>query len=99
MGEQVFSSADDPNALSARLADYEYRGRGRQLLVLRIGALPCYGAAKVVPRLPPSSPPSQAGQQIVTKQLNVQPTIQVRPGWPLRVIVYEDLVMRAWADQ
>jgi type IV secretion system protein VirB10 len=42
---------------------------------------------------------SQAGQQIVAKQLNVQPTIQVRPGWPLRVIVHKDLVMRAWAGQ
>jgi len=42
---------------------------------------------------------SQAGQQIVTKQLNVQPTIRVRPGWPLRVIVHKDLVMRAWAGQ
>jgi type IV secretion system protein VirB10 len=35
---------------------------------------------------------SQAGQQIVTKQLEVQPTIRVRPGWPLRVIVHKDLI-------
>ena len=42
---------------------------------------------------------SQAGQQIVTKQLNVQPTIRVRPGWPLRVIVHKDIVLRAWAGQ
>jgi type IV secretion system protein VirB10 len=34
----------------------------------------------------------QAGQQIVTRQLNVQPTIRVRPGWPLRVIVHRDLI-------
>src|SRR5699024_9901900 len=27
---------------------------------------------------------SQAGQQIVSKHLSVQPTIEVRPGWPLR---------------
>src|SRR3546814_2233358 len=27
---------------------------------------------------------SQAGQQIVSKNLNLQPTITVRPGWPLR---------------
>lgn len=42
---------------------------------------------------------SQAGQQIVTEQLNVQPTIRVRPGWPLRVIVHKDIVLRAWAGQ
>ncbi|MCM8731966.1 TrbI/VirB10 family protein [Hephaestia sp. GCM10023244] len=40
---------------------------------------------------------SQAGQQIVTRNLNLQPTIRVRPGWPLRVIVHKDLVLRPWA--
>lgn len=39
---------------------------------------------------------SQAGQQIVGKQLDVQPTLRVRPGWPLRVIVHKDLVLRPW---
>ncbi len=41
---------------------------------------------------------SQAGQQIVSKQLDVQPTLRVRPGWPLRVIVHKDLVLRPWRD-
>jgi type IV secretory pathway VirB10-like protein len=40
---------------------------------------------------------SEAGQQIVSKQLNVQPTLKVRPGWPLRVIVHRDLVLREWS--
>ena len=39
---------------------------------------------------------SQAGQQIVTKNLNVQPSITVRPGWPLRVIVHKDIALRPW---
>jgi type IV secretion system protein TrbI len=39
---------------------------------------------------------SQAGQQMVTKNLAIQPTIKVRPGWPLRVIVHKDLVLRPW---
>jgi type IV secretion system protein VirB10 len=39
---------------------------------------------------------SQAGQQIVSKQLDVQPTLRVRPGWPLRVIVHKDLILRPW---
>jgi type IV secretion system protein VirB10 len=37
---------------------------------------------------------SQAGQQIVAKQLNVQPTLKVRPGWPLRIVVHKDLILR-----
>jgi len=39
---------------------------------------------------------SEAGQQIVSKQLNVQPTLRVRPGWPLRVILHKDLILKAW---
>jgi type IV secretory pathway VirB10-like protein len=37
---------------------------------------------------------NQAGQRMVEKDLNIQPTIIVRPGWPLRVIVHKDLVLR-----
>ena len=37
---------------------------------------------------------NQAGQRIVDRNLNVQPTIRVRPGWPLRVIVTQDLILR-----
>lgn len=39
---------------------------------------------------------NQAGQRIVEKDLNVQPTITVRPGWPLRVIVHKDLVLQPY---
>lgn len=39
---------------------------------------------------------NQAGQRIVEKDLNIQPTITVRPGWPLRVIVHKDLVLRPY---
>jgi type IV secretion system protein VirB10 len=40
---------------------------------------------------------SQAGQQIVSRNLDIPPTLTVRPGWPLRVIVHKDLVLRPWA--
>lgn len=40
---------------------------------------------------------NEAGQRIVSKNLNIQPTIAVRPGWPLRVIVHKDIVLRPWA--
>lgn len=36
---------------------------------------------------------SQTGQQIVRRQLNIQPTLTIRPGYPLRVIVTHDLVL------
>ncbi|ALR19211.1 TrbI/VirB10 family protein [Sphingobium baderi] len=39
---------------------------------------------------------NQAGQQIVSRNLNIQPTITVRPGWPLRVIVHKDIQLRPW---
>lgn len=39
---------------------------------------------------------SQAGQQIVSKELDVQPSIRIRPGWPLRVVVHKDLILRPW---
>jgi type IV secretion system protein VirB10 len=40
---------------------------------------------------------NQAGQQLTEKNLNIQPTITVRPGWPLRVIVHKDLVLQPYA--
>lgn len=36
---------------------------------------------------------SNVGQQLVRNQLNVQPTLTVRPGFPVRVIVNRDLVL------
>jgi len=42
---------------------------------------------------------NQAGQQLVRRNLNIQPTITIRPGFPVRVIVNRDLVLapyRTW---
>lgn len=36
---------------------------------------------------------NQSGQQIVGRQLNVQPTLTVRPGHPVRVILTRDLIL------
>ena len=36
---------------------------------------------------------NQAGQHIVEKDLNVQPTIKIRPGWPVKLIVSKDIVL------
>ena len=36
---------------------------------------------------------ARAGDQLVTRNLNVQPTMRVRPGWPLRIVVNKDIVL------
>lgn len=41
---------------------------------------------------------NEAGQQIVQRQLQVEPTLTIRPGFPLRVIVTRDLVLEAYRD-
>ncbi len=39
---------------------------------------------------------SDIGQQIVRRQLNIQPTLTIRAGFPVRVIVNRDLVMQPY---
>ncbi len=39
---------------------------------------------------------NQAGQQIVRRNLNIQPTLTIRPGYPVRVIVTRDLVLQPY---
>ena len=39
---------------------------------------------------------NRAGQRITEKNLNIQPTVTVRPGWPLRIVVHRDLVLRPY---
>lgn len=36
---------------------------------------------------------NRAGQRLIERELNVRPTLTVRPGWPLRVIVHKDLIL------
>lgn len=47
-------------------------------------------------QLSTQSTTNRAGQRLVERNLNVQPTITVRPGWPLRVIVHKDIVLRPY---
>ena len=39
---------------------------------------------------------NQVGQQVTRRNLNVQPTLTVRPGFPVRVIVNKDLVLKPY---
>ena len=39
---------------------------------------------------------NDAGQQIIRRQLNVAPTLTIRPGFPVRVIVTRDLILEPY---
>jgi type IV secretory pathway VirB10-like protein len=39
---------------------------------------------------------NQVGQQVVGRSLNMQPTITIRPGFPVRVLVTHDLVLEPY---
>lgn len=39
---------------------------------------------------------SRAGDQITQRNLGVQPTITIRPGVPVRLVVHKDLVLAPW---
>lgn len=39
---------------------------------------------------------ARIGQQFIERSLDVQPTITIRAGWPLRVIVHKDLLLREY---
>ncbi len=42
---------------------------------------------------------NNTGQQLVRRQLNIQPTLTVRQGFPVRVIVNRDLVLEPYGQQ
>ena len=39
---------------------------------------------------------SRAGDQVTRRNLEVQPTLRVRPGWPVRAIVHQELRLPLW---
>ena len=41
---------------------------------------------------------NQSGQRIIDRTLNIQPTIKIRQGWPVRVIVNKDLILKPIAE-
>ena len=42
---------------------------------------------------------NNTGQQLVRRQLNIQPTLTIRQGFPVRVIVNRDLVMAPYSQE
>ncbi|WP_333780613.1 TrbI/VirB10 family protein [Hoeflea poritis] len=41
---------------------------------------------------------NQVGQSLTQRNLNIQPTITIRPGWPLSIIVNKDIVLRPYSS-
>jgi type IV secretion system protein VirB10 len=39
---------------------------------------------------------NQTGQQVVRRNLNIQPTLTIRPGFPVRVIVNRDIILEPY---
>lgn len=39
---------------------------------------------------------ARAGDRLVERSLDIRPTLVVRPGWPVRVLVHQDLVLKPW---
>lgn len=39
---------------------------------------------------------SRVGDEVVRRQLNVQPTLTIRPGWRFRILVHQDLILRPY---
>lgn len=42
---------------------------------------------------------NDAGQQIIRRQLNIAPTLTIRPGFPVRVVVTRDVVLEPYGSQ
>ncbi|ODU21796.1 MAG: conjugal transfer protein TrbI [Sphingomonas sp. SCN 67-18] len=41
---------------------------------------------------------SRAGDQITSRNLNIQPTITIRPGAAVRLVVHRDLILQPWHE-
>lgn len=42
---------------------------------------------------------SRAGDELTSRNLDVQPTITIRPGAPVRLVVHRDLVLAPWQER
>lgn len=38
---------------------------------------------------------SRAGEQVLSRELGVRPTLTIRPGYPVRVLVTRDIVLES----
>jgi type IV secretion system protein VirB10 len=41
---------------------------------------------------------ARAGDQLTSKNLDIQPTITIRPGAAVRLVVHRDLILARWTE-
>ncbi len=97
--------AADPSGYSGLEDDVDYhtwtllKGVAMSTL-LGVGTQVTFGSANSdlveVIRQSTQESTNQAGQQIVEKDLSIQPTLTVRPGWPLRIVLNKDLILQPY---
>jgi type IV secretion system protein VirB10 len=39
---------------------------------------------------------ARAGEQLTERNLDIRPTVTVRPGWPVNALLHQDLVLKPW---
>ena len=39
---------------------------------------------------------NRIGEKVIDRELDVQPTITIRQGWPLRVLVNKDMILEPY---
>ena len=68
--------------------------------VLGLGTDLSFGKSDIARAISQSTQQSgtRAGEQLVGRELDVQPTLTVPPGWPVRVLVDKDLILQPWKD-
>ena len=66
--------------------------------LLGLGSELSFGGSDIARAISQSSQQNgaRAGEQLVGRALDVQPTLILEPGWPVRVIVDRDLVLEPW---
>lgn len=96
MEGSVSSPADDP-FLRAATQDEEIDARALRNAEAVRQASERYGANIRAVRESAQQSGARAGDQIVSRNLGIQPTLRVRPGWPLRVVVHSDILLRPWS--
>jgi type IV secretion system protein VirB10 len=48
------------------------------------------------PSIEAATSPNQTGQQVVRRNLNMQPTLTIRHGFPIRAIVTRDIIVKPY---
>lgn len=81
--------SDLPGTITAQVTEQVYdTPTGKQLLIPQ--------GARLIGQYDSQDTASDVGRQLIRRQLNIQPTLTIRPGFPVRVIVNRDLILQPY---